>query len=274
MDSGPEGILLTVAYDGRPFSGWALQTNARTVQGELEGAIRALDPRASAVRGTSRTDAGVHARGQLAAFDSQRSIPLRGWVRGLAAHLPEQISVVRAARVAHGFEPRRHVRSKVYRYLLLQSQVRDPFLSGYTWRIGERLNQLAMVDAASHLIGKHDFAAFRGAGDTREDTVRQLFRVEVRPARSDERILEIVVEGDRFLYRMVRIIVGTLVDIGRGRLEPSRTLRALETKARSDLGMTAPPEGLYLESIDLDAELSETWPSSTSGEVDGSRSVT
>lgn len=256
----PTGVLLTVAYDGQPFSGFALQPTARTVAGELTGAIRALDPKASALRGTSRTDAGVHARGQRVAFDSELDIPLRGWALGLAPHLPKEIAIVSAARVEPGFEPRRHVRSKTYRYVLLESPVRDPFLEGRVWRQSERLNQIAMTEAAAHLVGEHDFAGFRGAADERDETVRRLFRVELRRPRSDGRILEIVVEGDRFLYRMVRIIAGTLVDVGRGRFAPDVTLRGLTTKLRSDLGVTAPPEGLYLDEIVLDVELADSWP--------------
>jgi tRNA pseudouridine38-40 synthase len=265
----PTGVLLTVAYDGRTFSGYALQTNARTIAGELTGAIRALDPRASALRGTSRTDAGVHAHGQRVAFDPTLDIPLRGWVLGLTPHLPKEIAVVSAARVEPGFEPRRHVRSKTYRYVLFESPVRDPFLEGRVWRQSERLNQIAMSEAAAHLVGEHDFAAYRGAADEREETVRRLFRVELQRARNDDRILSIFVEGDRFLYRMVRIIAGTLVDVGRGRLSPDATLRGLQSRSRTDLGVTAPPEGLYLDEIVLDAPLSETWP-----QVDGSRTVT
>jgi tRNA pseudouridine38-40 synthase len=256
----PTGVLLTVAYDGGTFSGFALQPTARTIAGELTGAVRALDPKASALRGTSRTDAGVHALGQRVAFDSSLDIPLRGWVLGLAQHLPKEIAVVAAARVEPGFEPRRHVRSKTYRYALLESPVRDPFLEGRVWRQTERLNQIAMAEAAAHLVGEHDFAGFRGAADEREETVRRLFRVELCRARTDDRILEIMVEGDRFLYRMVRIIAGTLVDVGRGRFAPDVTLRGLRTKSRSDLGVTAPPEGLYLDEIVLDAVVTESWP--------------
>lgn len=253
-------VLLTVAYDGRAFSGFAAQTNARTVAGELLGAVRAIDPRASALRGTSRTDAGVHARGQLVAFDSTLTIPSRGWVLGLTPHLPVDLAVVRAAQVEVGFEPRRHVRSKTYRYALLESPVRDPFLEGRVWRTSERLNQIAMAEALAALEGEHDFAAFRGAADERTNTVRRMFRVAVERARSDERILEVVVEGDRFMFRMVRIIVGTLVDIGRGRLDVGAPARALVSKRRSDLGITAPPDGLYLDGIELDEAVSDSWP--------------
>jgi tRNA pseudouridine38-40 synthase len=259
-DATAAGVLLTVAYDGAPFSGFALQPTERTVAGELLGAVRALDPSASVLRGTSRTDSGVHAYGQLVAFDSSSGIPPRGWVLGLARHLPSEISVVRAANVELGFEPRRHVKMKTYRFAVLESPVRDPFLEGRVWRLSDRLNQMAMEDAAASLIGEHDFAAFRATGDMRTETVRRIVRVEVRRARSDQRIWEFVVQGDRFMYKMVRIIVGTLVDVGRGRRAANCTARALESLSRTDLGITAPPEGLYLDSIELDVETNDSWP--------------
>ena len=256
-----QGVLLTVAYDGTPFSGWAKQPHARTVAGELEGAIAAIDPRASAVRGTSRTDAGVHARRQLAAFDTDREIDPRGWALGLARHLPSEIGILSAAGVPAGFDPRRHVVSKVYRYVVLCSQTRDPHLCGRAWRVGNRLNHEAMAREAALLVGSHDFRAFRGASDARPDTVRRIVRAEVRSARSDARLVEIEVEGDRFLYHMVRIIAGTLVDVGRGKLAPGAVERALASGARTDLGLTAPPEGLYLDRVVLDTVPADGWPS-------------
>jgi tRNA pseudouridine38-40 synthase len=246
------GVLLTVAYDGRLFSGWARQTNARSVAGELDGAIAAVDPKASQTRGLSRTDAGVHAKEQLVAFDTDKDIALRGWVLAISQHLPDEIAIVRAARVTPGFDARRHLTRKVYRYTVLHSLVRDPFLEGRAWRIMERFNHSEINAIAQSLVGKHDFAAFRGAADTRTDTVRQIFRIEVRPAHSDERITLVDVEGDKFLYNMVRIIVGTLIDIGRERRPKDALIRALASHARTDLGITAPPDGLCLERVIID----------------------
>ena len=243
------GVLLTVAYDGRRFSGWARQTNARSVAGELDGAIAAIDPKASQTRGLSRTDAGVHAREQLVAFDTDKDIGLRGWVLALSQHLPDEIAVVRATRVTPGFDARRLATRKVYRYTVLHSLVRDPFLEGRAWRVMERFNHSDLNAIAQSLVGKHDFAAFRGAADTRTETVRQIFRIEVRPAHSDQRITQVEVEGDKFLYNMVRIIVGTLIDIGRERRPKDALTRALASGERTDLGMTAPPDGLCLERV-------------------------
>ena len=254
------GILLTVAYDGRRFSGWARQSNARSVAGELEGAILAVDPKATRTRGLSRTDAGVHAREQLASFDTDKDITLRGWVLALSQHLPDEIAVVRAARVAPGFDARRYAARKLYRYTVLHSLVRDPFLEGRAWRILERFNHSDLNAVAQSLVGEHDFAAFRGAADARTDTVRQIFRIEVRAAHNDDRITLIDVEGDKFLYNMVRIIVGTLIDIGRERCGKDALVRALASHARTDLGMTAPPDGLCLERVIIDLDKLDSWP--------------
>lgn len=250
-------MLLGVAYDGGPFSGFARQAEARTVAGELDGAARSVDAAASLVRGLSRTDAGVHARAQCAAFDTTLDIPPRGWALALARHLPDEIAVVRAARVEVGYDPRSHARTKTYRYSVLESPVRDPFRSRFTWRIVERLNHQAMAEEATLLIGEHDFRAFRAAGDAREDTRRHILRAHVRPSNIG---LDIVVTGNRFLYKMVRIIAGTLIDVGRGRLRPGAVERALASGSRADLGVTAPPEGLCLEEVTLDHAGADAWP--------------
>ena len=254
------GVLLTIAYDGHLFSGWAKQPNRRTVAGEVQGALWAMDPRASELRGVSRTDRGVHARGQLAAFDTDQSIAARGWALGVARHLPAEISIVRAAVVAPGFDPRAHVVGKTYRYSVLESPVRDPLLERRAWRVGHRLNHELMAEEARSLLGEHDFRAFRNAADKRADTVRRIVRAEVRKAGSDPRISEIYVAADRFLYHMVRIIAGTVVDVGRGRLAPGSIARAFGSGSRRDLGVTAPPDGLCLEAVDLDEPVNDPWP--------------
>jgi tRNA pseudouridine38-40 synthase len=254
------GILLTVAYDGRPFAGFARQPNQRTVAGELDGAVRAIDPHASLVRGASRTDAGVHAHGQVVAFDTERTIPPRGWAHALSHHLPDEISVVAAANVPVNFEPRHHALNKTYRYVFLQSSVRDPFLEGRAWRVAERLNHEAMDAMARTLLGTHDFRAFRSSNDERTDTVRTIVRARVRTARSDARAVELEVTGDRFLHRMMRIISGTLRDVALGRRSAQAFCQAFVTGARGDLGPTAPPHGLYLVRIELDQARHSAWP--------------
>jgi tRNA pseudouridine38-40 synthase len=254
------GVLLTLAYDGEPFCGYVKQKNGRTVAGELEGAIAVVDPKASTTRGVSRTDAGVHARGQLVAFDSTRRIDARGWVLALNRELPQEIAVVRAASTEPGFEPRRDVVSKTYVYRILESRTRDPLIDRQTWRVPYRLNQLAMRTAAAELQGEHDFRAYRGAADAREETVRHIFRIELAPAAQDPRISELTVTGNKFLYNMLRIIAGTLVDIGRGHLPPDSFQRAFHSGLRKDLGITAPAQGLVLERIQLTNLGNQPWP--------------
>jgi tRNA pseudouridine38-40 synthase len=254
------GVLLTLSYDGAPFCGYVKQKNGRTVAGELEGAIASVDPKASSTRGVSRTDAGVHARGQLVAFDSTKDIDPRGWVLALNRELPREIAVVRAARTAPHFEPRRLVVSKTYVYRILESRTRDPLVDQYAWRIPHRLNQLLMREAAATIQGEHDFRAFRGSADAREETVRHIFRIELACAAHDSRITELYVTGNKFLYNMLRIIAGTLVDIGRGHLPPDAFSRALASGLRKDLGITAPPEGLVLEAIELTEAGTDHWP--------------
>jgi tRNA pseudouridine38-40 synthase len=261
------GVLLTVAYDGEPYSGWAEQANARAVAGEVRRAIAAVDPGAGRLRAASRTDAGVHAEGQLVAFDTGREISARGWVHALNDGLPPSVAVSRAAVVEVGFDPRRFARNKRYRYTVLRSPVRDPFWEGRAWRVGYRLNHAVLEAEADALVGTHDFHAFRSAADSREHTVRTIRRSEVRSASSDPRRLTVIVEGDGFLHNMVRIIVGTLIDVGRGRLAPGTIARALAGGNRAMLGMTAPAAGLCLERVDLDADPCSWWPPGA-GEID------
>ncbi len=256
-------MLLQVAYRGTPFSGFAWQKDARTVDGELRGAIAELDPKASLPRGVSRTDAGVHAECQLVGFDTTMPLPARGWVLALNRHLPDEIAVRRARQVPVGYNPRFASLWKRYRYRVLLDKVRDPSLADRSWRVGWEMDLAKAKAECSAVLGTHDFAAFRSAGDERENTERTLHRFElVEAPGGDPRVFEVVVEGSAFLYNMVRILVGTLVDVGRGHLEPGAFARALETLDRAMLGQTAPPQGLCLEHVEcnLPEGSGEPWP--------------
>ena len=270
MNTEPQfAVLIWIAFDGTHFHGMARQRDIRTVALELEKAIKTIDPRASAVRCVSRTDAGVHAIQQAVAFDTFKSIQPRGWVLALSQRLEHDVAVVAAATVPAGFDPRRHVLSKTYTYRIFRSPVRDPFLEHRAWRICERLNHEAMIAEAQELVGPHDFAAFRSIHDARSDTRRNLFRVSGEPDPSDERVFSWVIEGDRFMMHMVRIIIGTLVDVGRGRLATGACRRALTSYNRRDLGMTAPAFGLCLSRVVLEYAGTDRWP-----QVDDSALVT
>lgn len=256
------GVLLTLGYDGTGFSGWATQKKMRTVEEVVRGAILALDPRAEGPRGCSRTDAGVHAEGQLAAFDARLFMPPRGWVLTLNQNLPDDVSVRAARAVNVSYNPRFTSRKKRYRYLLVCDKVRDPLLRDRAWRVGYEMDMEKLQREALSVLGTHDFAAFRSAKDERGITVRTMHSIAVARMPFDERLWTITIEGNSFMYNMVRILVGTLVDVARDNLPEGTITRALEGKARLGAGQTAPAHGLTLEHID--AELPEDagapWP--------------
>ncbi|MCL2825346.1 MAG: tRNA pseudouridine(38-40) synthase TruA [Polyangiaceae bacterium] len=257
-----QGILLTLAYAGGPFHGFVVQANARSVAGELLAAARKCDPHVSALRCVSRTDAGVHARCQLVAFDTSIMIPLRGWVLVLNRGLPDEVSVRSAIQVPVGFDPRRVVKHKWYRYVLLRDRCRDPFLEGTAWRVICPLDlELARKESES-IVGTHDFAAFRSAVDARDNTIRTITSLSIHECSDDPRQLFIDVCGTGFMHNMVRIIVGSLYDIARGKLPPGTMGKALATKNRSTLGITAPAHGLCLMGVELDMSLNDFphWP--------------
>ena len=263
------GVRLTVAYDGTDFVGWQRQPGHRSVQDTLEDAVEELAGARCELRGASRTDSGVHALGQVAAFDSPREIPPHGWLRGLGGGLPEDVSIVSAEACPVGYDPRHDAKAKTYRYLLHLGQARDPLVRHVSWHLGatrarplggkptepeQWLDVPAMREAAAELVGEHDFRAFRSSRDPRVTTVRTLTRVDVIDAfggRAD--LLAIEVRGTAFLHNMVRILVGTLVDVGRERMAPA-DIPALFDGDRQDAGETAPAHGLCLVEVELGRE--------------------
>ncbi|MGB5191935.1 MAG: tRNA pseudouridine(38-40) synthase TruA [Polyangiales bacterium] len=265
------GVCLCLGYDGTDFHGWQAQPGLRTVQGMLEKAIDQMGIAHSAVRGCSRTDAGVHALGQVASFAAEIEVPREGWVSGLNARLPEDIVVHDAQPCYRRYNPRFHASHKRYRYLVRCGQQRDPLIRTQAWQLGPKgtrrdvqssargvsiedyLDLDAMRAAAAHFVGEHDFRAFRQSGDQREIVVREMFEVSVNPewgGRSDMVAFEVV--GNAFMKNMVRIMVGTLIDIGCGRILPDAIPAMLrEDSDRADAGQTAPAHGLTLVEIEL-----------------------
>jgi tRNA pseudouridine38-40 synthase len=219
-----------------------------------------MDPHVAEVRGASRTDAGVHARGQLAAFDPVRAIVSKGWALGLSAHLPAEIAIRQAALVPRGAQPRLSAIRKRYRYLILRDPLRDPFWEGRALRFSHQLDIHKLRREAALLVGTHDFAAFRSSSDERVNTVRTIEEVRVEHLAGDARVLAVDVVGTGFMHNMVRIIVGSLLDVARGKLGERTVARALGGGSRDDLGMTAPAHGLYLESIEHTLALESSWP--------------
>lgn len=256
-------MLLRIAYDGAAYSGFVVQDNAHTVAAELEQALSTVDPAVSSIVCASRTDAGVHATDQVISFTTEKEVSCRGWVLALNQRLPDDIAVQSACYVPDDFEPRVDPIFKRYVYCVLSSAVRDPFWAKRAWHVREPLDLELMRSEARSLLGEHDFAAFRSARDPRTNTRREIRALAIRQSPEEPRLLRFTVEGNRFMHNMVRIVVGTLVDVGRGRRSPGTVERALNGGQRTDLGMTAPAEGLYLNHVELRTTTADAWPPTT-----------
>lgn len=236
-------MKLTVAYDGTDFHGWQLQPGVRTVEGDLNRALSMLLGEEIQVIGASRTDSGVHALCNVAVFDTKTLIPAEKLPYALNQRLPEDIRIREAKEVALDFHPRRCQSRKTYEYRILNSRFPLPTKRLYSHFTYVPLDIKKMSEAATYLVGEHDFASFCAAASTAETTVRTVYKVEVN--REGEEIL-IRVCGSGFLYNMVRIIAGTLMEVGRGHIEPSQMERILGAKNRQAAGPTAPACGLTL----------------------------
>ena len=239
-------IALVLEYDGAHYSGWQYQVNADTIQAQVEKALHGLFGQAIRVTGASRTDAGVHARGQVATLDLPRPFPGQKLVPALNWYLPPDIRVVKVYAVANDFNPRTGATGKIYRYYLYTRGVSPALFSQFCWHLPRRLDIDAMNRGSSHLIGHHDFASFQAAGSSAQDTrrsIRHLFCRRRGP------IITMTCVGDGFLYNMVRIIVGSLVEIGMGKQAPSWLERVLMARDRHLAGPTAPAQGLVLERV-------------------------
>jgi tRNA pseudouridine38-40 synthase len=252
---------ITVAYDGTDFVGWQRQAAGASIQGELEAAVRALDEREVAVVGAGRTDAGVHALGQVAAFTIYRELAAETVLRALNARLPATIRVLDAEEAPSSFHPQFDARAKTYRYRIWNGGAMSPFERRYAWHLPGPLDVDAMCAAARLIEGEHDFAAFQGGGSDVATTVRTVFSSQIRagshPApRTPHPVLwEYEITGSGFLRHMVRTIVGTLVEVGRRRAPVEWVGRVVESRDRRAAGQTAPARGLFLVAVDYGAAL-------------------
>ncbi len=242
----PAVYKLTLAYRGTTYAGWQRQDNAVSVQEVLEEGLAAVLGRAAGVVGAGRTDAGVHARGQVAHLELPAPFPLRGLVFGTNAHLPEAVRVLQAARAPRGFHARRHATAKLYRYRLVRATVLSPLDAPFSVRVEPSIDLAAMRAATSALPGEHDFRAFALTGGAPGPTVRKIFAAGI-----EERGAELLfsIEGEGFLRGMVRSLVGTLLEVGRSRREPEAFVSLLAGAERSRAGPTAPPQGLSLDLV-------------------------
>ena len=238
---------LTLAYDGTDFSGWQAQPGQRTVQGVLEAAWREITGETIRVTAASRTDAGVHALGQVVGVHSESRLSATELFGGINAKLPLDVVLMNIQEAPAEFHATHDARRKRYRYQIHNDRRRPLFERGHVWHVPQSLDVEAMHRAGQSLMGEHDFASFQSTGSERESTVRTIFAIEVtREALERAAEVRIEVEGDGFLYNMVRIIAGTLVEVGVGQRDEHSLGAVLAACDRREAGKTAPPQGLML----------------------------
>ncbi len=237
-------VLLTIEYDGSGFYGWQRQQGMRTVQEEIEKAIEKITDRPCEVQASGRTDAGVHALGQTAHFDLPCPVPISKLAGVLNSLLPLDIVIKKAEIVPDDFHARFSIKSKTYLYKINTSEKKNAFISRYTSQVTYPLDYQKMRAAAKIFLGEHDFKGYCASSAVTSDYHRTIYDIKISQKKNE---LDIEVEGSGFLYNMVRIIVGTLVDIGRGKLTVESAKKALEGGDRAYAGVTMPPNGLYLK---------------------------
>jgi tRNA pseudouridine38-40 synthase len=239
-------IKLIIEYDGGAYCGWQVQPNGITVQEVMEGALLRMLGEPAKLRSSGRTDAGVHARGMVACFNTEKGLPLRAFREGLNTLLPEDVAVRDACEVPLRFNPRADAAAKHYRYTILLDNIRSPLARRTAWRHMGRLDLDAMRAACAQFVGEHDFAAFRASNCAAKTTVRKINSLELV---QDGPFIHLDVNGSGFLKNMVRIMAGTLLEVGQGKRAPQDVAKLLREGNRQVSGMTAPPHGLCLMQV-------------------------
>ena len=239
-------LRLTLEYDGSNYSGWQLQPRHDSIQGRIEASLERIFSTPIRVYGSGRTDAGVHARGQVAAISIPRPFEPAELRRALNAMLPADIVVLDVAPAPDDFDPRREARSRVYEYRVLNRAIASAFEYRYSWHVRDTLDLAAMNAAAQIFVGEHDFAAFRSLGTETTTTVRRVISSEWTRERD---IVGYRVEGTSFLRHMVRAMVAAMIEVGRGKLTPVKVGRILAGRDRQAAPANAPPGGLYLVEV-------------------------
>jgi len=240
-------IKLTIEYDGTAFHGWQIQPGLRTIQGVIKERIAQITQGEVNLIGAGRTDAGVHAFGQVANFQTESFIELIALQRGLNSLLSPDIVIKGIEEVEEGFHARFSARSKIYEYHILNRSYPSALLRAYAWFIPHQLDLASMERCGRLLIGSHDFSSFRASGDESRHSVREVIRLEIERRQGD--LIVIVIEANAFLREMVRSIVGTLVDVGRGKTTLEEFEKIFQARDRRQAGMTAPAQGLFLVEV-------------------------
>ena len=239
-------IKLTIEYDGTDYCGWQIQATGKTVQGILETAVSTLVGRPTRIVGSGRTDAGVHALGQVANFLSDKEFEPHRVQRALNALTPEDVTIKTVEIAPDAFDARRHGRSRIYEYRILNRSSPSPFHLRYAWHVHDSLDLASMSQAITCLNGEHDFSSFRGAGCDAAHPVRTVYATSIN--RTGDLII-FTVEATAFLRHMVRNLVGTLVEVGRQQRSPQSFAALLHARDRTQAGMKAPAQGLFLVEV-------------------------
>ncbi len=245
--AGSRNIRLLLAYDGAPYLGWQVQPQGPTIQSVLQDGLRRITGELVCVKGSGRTDTGVHALGQVANFHTLSTMKPLSFAHALNSIIPPTISVLRADEVDTGFDAQFSAASKLYRYRVINSVMRSPFEHGRAWNINMRLDVESMTIASQMLLGNNDFTSFRASGCVASSPFRTLTRCDVA---TEAELITFELEANGFLRHMVRNIVGTLIEVGRKRFSTDDFAAIIAARDRKRAGMAAPPQGLYLVRVD------------------------
>lgn len=236
-------IKLTIKYDGTNYAGWQSQGNAKSIQETIESALKKITGEKVKLTSAGRTDSSVHARAQVANFKTASGLPLKNIQKALNGSLPKDIVISAVEEVPFNFNSKTHARSKTYRYAIVRADFVDPLIRHFAVRCKYALNLAAMRREAKNLVGRHDFKSFQAAGGEEKETVRTVKNIRIE---KEKDMIYIDIEADGFLYNMARNIVGTLIEVGRGKFAEGVTKRILPKKDRKFCGPTAPAKGLCL----------------------------
>lgn len=240
-------IKLTIEYDGKEFNGWQKQPNKLNIQGEIERAISSITQEENIeLIASGRTDAGVHGLGQVANFKTNSKLPIEKIAIAINSQVKKSIRIVGAEEVEERFHSRYNCKQKTYRYVINNSEYGSAVFRNFEYHMPIKLDVEKMKQAVVHFVGQHDFAAFKSSGTSSKSSVRTIYQAEVK--RENDRII-IELTGNGFLYNMVRIISGTLVEVGLGKISPNDIPQIIENKDRTKAGKTLPPHGLFLVEV-------------------------
>ena len=241
-------IKLTIEYDGKDFNGWQKQPDKLNIQGSIEQAIKQITGEEVELNASGRTDAGVHAYGQIANFKTESELPLEKFPIAINSNLKKSIRILKAEEVEENFHSRLACKRKTYRYVINNSEIASAIYRNLETHIPQRLNVERMKEAVKYFEGEHDFKAFKASGTSSKSSVRTIYKAEIKEQPNSRIYIEL--NGNGFLYNMVRIISGTLVDVGLEKIKPEDIPSIIEQGKRELAGKTLPPNGLYLLNVE------------------------